>query len=101
MITKYTIINQFFLGLPLPLLAGASLAGEVSSKTLFLGLPLPLLGGVAGEHGGGGVNMTDDFSGENGCGGVKTRVFESIANQQFPSPGIKALSLKPKLNFWI
>ena len=77
MITKYTIINQFFLGLPLPLLAGASLAGEVSSKTLFLGLPLPLLGGVAGEHGGGGVNMTDDLSGENGRGGVKTRVFES------------------------
>ena len=49
----------------------------MSSNSLFLGLPLPLLGGVAGEHGGGGVKMTDDLSGEDGSGGVKMRVFES------------------------
>ena len=49
----------------------------MSSNSLFLGLPLPLLGGVAGEHGGGGVKITDDLSGEDGSGGVKMRVFES------------------------
>ena len=74
---KIQLSNQFFLGLPLPLLTGASLGGEVSSKSLFLGLPLPLLGGVAGEHGGGGVKMTGDLSGQLGGCGVKMTEFVS------------------------
>ena len=53
----------------------------MSSNSLFLGLPLPLLGGVAGEHGGGGVKMIDDLSGEDGSGGLPLPLLGGVAGE--------------------